>query len=478
MERRAKIVATLGPASSDPQSIKQLMRAGMDVARINFSHGTRERHAEVIQTLREIARELKRPITIMQDLSGPKIRTGEMEDGQVKIKQGETLTITAQKTLGTTEIISVTYPQLTKSVQTGGKILIDDGKLELEVVEIKDDQVITEVKVGGILKPRKGVNLPGTDLNLKAMTKKDLQDLKFGLDQDIDIIALSFVRSAADIGRLRQAITKFDCEKSKIPVIAKLEHPEAIENLHEIIHASDGVMVARGDLGIEMPPEEVPIVQKRIISMANKHLVYVITATQMLDSMVSNPRPTRAEASDVANAVLDGSDAVMLSGETAIGAYPVKTVDMMASIIRQGEQHMEEWGQSLLHVTEDFVRDDAVAITRAARELAHDRPVAAIAVFTTSGRTARLMSKARPVVPILAFTPVEKTYDYLAMLWGTTPYLIPHADSLEEMLAHVDQAVVEGTRVQPGQEILLIAGFPIQKMVPPNFALLHTIEAH
>jgi len=262
-----------------------------------------------------------------------------------------------------------------------------------------------------------------------------------------------------------------------IPVIAKLEHPEAIENLHEIIHASDGVMVARGDLGIEMPPEEVPIVQKRIISMANKHLVYVITATQMLDSMVSNPRPTRAEASDVANAVLDGSDAVMLSGETAIGAYPVKTVDMMASIIRQGEQHMEEWGQSLLRVTEDFVQDDAVAITRAARELAHDRPVAAIAVFTTSGRTARLMSKARPVVPILAFTPVEKTYDYLAMLWGTTPYLIPHADSLEEMIAHVDEAVVEGTRVQPGQEILLIAGFPIQKMVPPNFALLHTIEA-
>ncbi len=477
MQRRAKIIATLGPASNDTNTIKQLLTAGMDVARINFSHGTREGHAEVINRLRKAAGDLDRPITIIQDLSGPKIRTGEMKDGQVKLVEGAELRITSKDILGTEEIISVSYPQLAESVHKGGSILLDDGRLELEVIKIEEDQILTKVLVGGILKAHKGVNLPGAELELKALTKKDIADLEFGLQHDVDVIALSYVRSAEDIDRLRQEITRLDGKKSRIPVIAKLEHPTAIENLHEIIHVADGVMVARGDLGIEMPPEEVPIVQKRIISTANKHLCYVITATQMLDSMVNNPRPTRAEATDVANAVLDGSDAVMLSGETAIGEYPVKTVKMMASIVCQGESHMEEWGQSLLRVSEDFVQDDAVAITRAARELAQDRPVAAIAVFTTSGRTARLMSKARPEVPILAFTPVEKTYHYIAMLWGTTPYLIPHADSIEDMISHVNVAVIEGTPVKPGQEILLIAGFPIQKMVPPNFALLHTIES-
>ena len=261
-------------------------------------------------------------------------------------------------------------------------------------------------------------------------------------------------------------------------MIAKLEHPDAIDNLLEIINAADGVMVARGDLGIEMPPESVPIEQKRIISTANKHLSYVIIATQMLESMVESPRPTRAEASDVANAILDGSDAVMLSGETAIGNFPVKTVQMMSSIIQQSEEHSEEWGRSTLGLTEDSDHDDAVSITRAARELAHDRAVAAIAVFTRSGRTARLMSKVRPCVPIIAFTPDERTYRYLSMLWGTAPFLIPHAESIEDMLSYVNTAVVEGTPVEPGQEIVLIAGFPIHKMVPPNLALLHTVKSN
>ena len=277
---------------------------------------------------------------------------------------------------------------------------------------------------------------------------------------DIDVLALSFVRSAADIVRLREEIKEIKPDKAKIPIIAKLEHPDAIKNLHEIMHTADGVMVARGDLGIEMPPESVPIEQKRIVSMANKHLSYVIIATQMLESMVNSPRPTRAEASDVANAILDGSDAVMLSGETAIGDFPVKTVKMMSSIIEQSEEHSDEWGRSTLGLTEDSDHDDAVSITRAARELAHDRAVSAIAVFTRSGRTARLMSKVRPCVPIIAFTPDEQTYRYLSMLWGTEPFLIPHAESIEEMLSHVDAAVVEGTPVKPGQEIVLIAGFP------------------
>lgn len=477
MNHRAKIIATLGPASEDKKTIRSLMTAGMDVARINFSHGNHEGHTRVIQNLREASQELNRPITILQDLSGPKIRTGKIKSGTIDLVDGEIFILTSDDVEGTEEIISVNYPDLALSAKIGGRILLDDGKLELLVKEIKGSQVVTEIIQGGVLKPRKGVNLPGADLTIRTLTEKDLADLKFGMAHDIDVLALSFVRTAEDINRLRQEIININPDQKTLPIIAKLEHPDAIKNLHEIIHAADGVMVARGDLGIEMPPESVPIEQKRIISMANKHLSFVITATQMLESMVNNPRPTRAEASDVANAVLDGSDAVMLSGETAIGEFPVKTVQMMVSIIGQSENHIEEWGQSFFDPTEDAVHDNAVSITRAARELAHDRSVAAIAVFTRSGRTARLMSKARPCVPILAFTPVEKTYRYLSMLWGTTPYLIPQAETIEEMLGVLDTAVIEGTPVKAGQEIVLIAGFPIHKMVPPNLALLHTVKS-
>ncbi len=478
MERRAKIIATLGPASQDKKVIKNLLKAGMDVARINFSHGTHEEHARMIQNLRECASELNRPVTILQDLSGPKIRTGEMADGPVELVHGNELILTTDEVSGTAEIVQVNFSELPQSVNLGGRILLDDGRLELLVKEVKGSQVITEVIQGGPLKAHKGVNLPGANLRIRALTEKDQVDLEFGLSQDIDVLALSFVRSAEDITRLRDAIQTINPERSKIPIIAKLEHPDAIKNLHDIIHIADGVMVARGDLGIEMPPESVPIIQKRIISSANKHLSFVIIATQMLDSMISNPRPTRAEASDVANAILDGSDAVMLSGETAIGKFPVKTVKMMASIICQSEEHSDEWGRLSLDLTDDSSHDDAVYITRAARELAQDRAVSAIAVFTRSGRTARLMSKARPNVPILAFTPDLQTYQYLSMLWGTTPYLIPHAETIEEMISHVDAAVIEGTPLKAGQEIVLIAGFPIHKMVPPNLALLHTVQSN
>ena len=476
MNRRAKIIATLGPTSNDKDTIKKMLRAGMDVARINFSHGDHQDHSRVIKLLRESAEELSRPVTILQDLSGPKIRTGQLEEGSALLEDGAQIILTTDQITGTKEKVSVSYPDLPSSVAVGGRILLDDGRLELSVIKVKGNEVITEVVQGGVLKPRKGVNLPGANLKLKALTEKDLKDLEFGLSLDIDVIALSFVRSAGDINRLREEIKKLNPDRANIPIIAKLEHPVAIKNLHDIIHAADGVMVARGDLGIEMPPESVPIEQKRIISMANKHLCFVIIATQMLESMINNPRPTRAEASDVANAILDGSDAVMLSGETAIGEFPVKTVQMMASIIEQSEEHSGEWGRSTLGLTEDSSHDDAVSITRAARELAHDRSVEAIAVFTRSGRTARLMSKARPVVPILAFTPEKRTYQYLSMLWGTAPYLIPHAESIEEMLAYVDSAVLQDTPIEPGQEIVLIAGFPIHSMVPPNLALLHTIK--
>lgn len=477
MKRRAKIIATLGPASQDKKTIKQLLQAGMDVARINFSHGTHQEHAQVIKSLRELSQELNRPVTILQDLSGPKIRTGAMSAGPVEIHPGDELVLTTQEAPGTASRVHVNFPSLPGSVSPGGRILLDDGRLELRVKKIQGTEVSTEVVQGGILKAHKGINLPGANLEMDPLTDKDLHDLAFGLDHHVDALALSFVRSAEDIKMLREAILKLDPGTRKIPIIAKLEHPDAIKNLHEIIHAADGLMVARGDLGIEMPPESVPIAQKRIIASANKHLCYVIVATQMLESMISNPRPTRAEASDVANAVLDGADAVMLSGETAIGEFPLKTVQMMDSIICQSEEHSAEWSRLDLDRTDDSSHDDAVSITRAARELARDRDVEAVALFTRSGRTARLMSKARPTVPILAFTPDKVTYQYLAMLWGTTPYLIPHAESLEEMISHVDAAVIEGTPVKAGQEIVLIAGFPIHKMVLPNLALLHTVQS-
>ena len=477
MKRRAKIIATLGPASQDKKTIQELLQAGMDVARINFSHGTHQDHAQVIKYLRESAEELQQPVTILQDLSGPKIRTGEMAEGPVEIHQGNKLVLTTQETAGTDSRVQVSFPLFPESVKEGSRILLDDGQLELVVKKVQGRDVITEVVQGGPLKAHKGINLPGAKLEFPSLTEKDLVDLEFGLDQDIDALALSFVREAKDIDALRKAVADCNPKKAKIPIIAKLEHPDAIKNLHEIIHTADGVMVARGDLGIEMPPESVPIVQKQIIASANKHLCYVIIATQMLESMINSPRPSRAEASDVANAVLDGTDAVMLSGETAIGKFPVKTLRMMEAIICQSEEHSEEWGRLDLALTDDSSHDDAVSITQAARELAQDRDVAAVAVFTQSGRTARLMSKARPNVPILAFTPDKDTYQYLAMLWGTTPYLIPHAESIEEMISHVDTAVIEGSPVKAGQEIVLIAGFPIQKMVPPNLALLHTIQS-
>jgi pyruvate kinase len=337
------------------------------------------------------------------------------------------------------------------------------------------DFVETEVLIGGILKSHKGVNLPGASLSIQAFTEKDRSDLIFGLEQGVDAIALSFVRSAQDISRLRQEITCQAPKRINTPIIAKLERPEALENLHEIIHASDGVMVARGDLGVEMSPEVVPTVQKEIIQIANQHAKIVITATQMLESMINNPRPTRAEASDVANAIFDGSDAVMLSGETAVGKYPIKVIEMMDAIICQAEKHIVEWGPGEVTLSEDIPHDDALFITRAAAEIAHDREVSAIAVFTSSGRTARMMSKGRPDVPILAFTPDQSTYQRMPMMWGVTPYLVPRAETVEIMLAHVEAAIISSTPLQPGQEVVLIAGFPIGAMRPANFALLHTI---
>jgi pyruvate kinase len=475
IQRRAKIVATIGPASRDEKTIRGLIEAGMDVARINFSHGTKDEHADSINRIRRSARLLDQPVTILQDLQGPKIRTGEIEGDGVLIEPGQELVLTTEDIVGDNETIPCDFPDLPNSVQPNGRILLDDGNLELVIKSIGEKTVVTEVILGGLLKSNKGINLPGANLSIQAFTEKDKEDLSFGIEQGIDAIALSFVRSAQDIARLKKEITCINHERISIPIIAKLERPEALDNLHEIIHAADGVMVARGDLGVEMSPQEVPIAQKEIIQIANRHTKLVITATQMLDSMISSPRPTRAEASDVANAIFDGSDAVMLSGETAIGKHPVKVVEMMDAIICQAEKHMIEWGPGEATLSDDVPHDDALFITRAAGELAHDRDVSAIAVFTSSGRTARMMSKVRPSVPILAFTPNEQTYHKMSLMWGVTPHLVPQAETVEVMLTHVEAAIISATELKPGQEVVLIAGFPIGAMRSANFALLHTI---
>jgi len=480
MHRNAKIVATLGPSCQDEETITHLIQAGMDVARLNFSHGTHEDHALRIALLRKLSNDLNKPITILQDLQGPKLRVGNLPKSGVLLTAGQTVILAPTDSDGDFPTdpnvlrIPMDVPELARAVKPGNRILMDDGHLELEVTGVQADAVETVVILGGTLSSHKGVNLPGANLSIPGFTEKDRADLEFGLQQGIDVVAISFVRSAQDIETIRQTIVQLAPEKADTPIVAKLELPEAIENLHDIIHAADGVMVARGDLGVETSPSAVPIIQKRIIQIANRHAKTVITATQMLDSMILNPRPTRAEASDVANAVLDGTDAVMLSGETASGKYPIESVKMMASIVCEAESHYNEWGHASEY-PDEVTNDDAISMTRAARELAHDRNVACIAVFTQTGRTAVLMSKARPLVPVFAFTPEPRTYQRLGLLWGVKPFLIPYASNIETMLAHIEASIISSTHVEAGQQVVLITGFPVGAMRQPNFALLHTI---
>lgn len=475
MNRRTKIVATLGPSSQEAEAISRLIQAGMNVARLNFSHGTHDDHAAVIARLRAASKEFGRPVAILQDLQGPKIRTGNLAEGSVLLVPGQPLTLTTQTVAGDAQLVNVDYSGLPRSVRPGYRILLDDGNLELVVEGVQDELVHTRVVLGGLLKPHKGVNLPGASLEIPGFTPKDEEDLAFGLQQGVDMIAISFVRTAEDVSTVRQAITRLAPERIHTPIIAKLERPEALDNLEEIIEAADGVMVARGDLGVEMPPESVPIAQKRIIECANRHAKVVITATQMLDSMIHNPRPTRAEASDVANAILDGTDAVMLSGETASGKYPVLSVEMMNAIACQAEGNLTDWGHWHGSNSLKSTHDDTYYMTLAARELAHDRNVAAIAIFTKSGRTALLMSKARPDVPILAFTTGESSHRRMSIYWGVYSYLVPHFETIEQMLKVVEEAMVASTPIEPGQQVVLICGFPVHEVRPTNMALLYTV---
>jgi pyruvate kinase len=472
--RYTKIVCTIGPACDTEDKLAALVEAGMNVARLNFSHGTHAEHEATIGCIRRVANRLNRPVAILQDLQGPKIRTGTLTHGQpVELKEQSEFIITTREVEGTEREVSTTYDGLPHDVRPGNRLLLDDGLMELEVTRVAGVDVHTRVVHGGLLKEHKGINLPGVLVNIPTLTEKDRADLAFGVAQQVDYVAISFVRRPEDVANVKRALAEIDPKAAKLPVIAKLEKPAALDNLDAIIEIADGVMVARGDLGVELSPQQVPTAQKRIIEAANRHRKIVITATQMLESMIAHPLPTRAEVSDVANAIFDSTDAVMLSGETASGAHPVEAVKMMAAIIEEAEGHIKEWGRWRASV--EITSDDSVALCRAARELAQDRDVTAIAIFTLTGRNARIMSKSRPGVPILAFTPEPKTYLRLALLWGVTPYLIPHAESVEAMLAHVEAAMLLNSPVRPGQQVILIAGLPTNKLVPANFILLHTV---
>jgi pyruvate kinase len=479
MNRFAKIVCTLGPSSSDEETIKRMIKAGMNVARLNFSHGTHDSHGALITLIRRCAKEMQMPVAILQDLQGPKLRVGILPDAGIELKVNSFVNLYAIEG-GEPEkspdqvYLPLDVPNLARAVKPGNRILLDDGHMELKVLEVIGETVKTRVVFGGTLTSHKGVNLPGADLKIPIPTEKDINDLEFGLAQGVDYVAISFVHKADEIAAVRELIRQFQPGKVAPGIIAKLERPEAIKNLHEIIHEADGVMVARGDLGVETSPQEVPIIQKQIIQKANQHAKIVITATQMLESMIHSPRPTRAEASDVANAVFDGTDAVMLSGETANGSYPVESVHMMDCIVREAEEHIEEWGRSS-DFPKEVTLDDAIAMTGAARELAHDRKVANVAVLTQTGRTALLMSKAKPRVLIMAFTPKESVYNLCSLYWGVIPAIIPFVESLEKVVQTVDEYMQGEFKMKKGEQIVLITGFPLPAVHLPNLALLHVI---
>lgn len=473
-ERRAKIVATLGPSSQDSATLERMIAAGMSVARLNFSHGTHAEYEQLIQRLRQVAQKLDAPVAILQDLQGPKIRVGDLANGSVILTRGDWITLsTIDDSNGA---IPVDFAELPRFVKKGGRILLDDGRLELRAGDVTDTTIQAEVIIGGTLKSNKGINLPGAYIDVPGLTPKDEQDLAKGLELGVDMVAISFVRTAEDVKRVRAFINQHAPapDRMDVPIIAKLERSEALENLTEIVEAANGVMVARGDLGVELPPEYVPIAQKQIIDAANQASKIVITATQMLESMILNPRPTRAEASDVANAIFDGTDAVMLSGETAMGSYPVETVRMMEAIIHESELHQYKWGH-WKGSEPSLEREDAISITRAARELAQDVNVAAITVFTESGRTALLMSKAFPRVPILALTPEFKTYNRMAVYAGVLPIMVALSHSIDEMLESIETTTLGLHGLKPGQKVVVISGYPIGDMRPPNLVMLHTL---
>ncbi len=470
LTRRTKIVATIGPASSSPEMLKQMVQAGMNVARLNFSHGSYEDHARMVSLLRSVSQELDTPITLLQDLQGPKIRVGQLPQGEITLTVGAKLTLVPLDEFDAQpDTVSIDYPYLAEEAKPGAQVLLDDGLLELKVEAVKDKAVICSVVEGGVLKSRKGVNLPSLNLRLPSMTEKDQKDLEFGLSQGVDLVSLSFVRQAADIRFLKEFLAARNA--SDMPVMAKIEKPQAIANIDEIIAECDGLMVARGDLGVEISPEKVPVLQKEIIRKCNRKNIPVITATQMLDSMIKNPRPTRAEASDVANAIIDGTDAVMLSGESAVGKFPLKAVEMLAKIATETEPEIQ------------FVNnppaksDETHALSEALNAIDSTLNLACIATFTSSGYTALIASGERPKAVVMAFTPDIKIYHRLNLIWGVKPILLERqVETFEELTKQAQTYLLQNNLVKSGDKILIMGGIPTQIAGGTNFLKIHTIS--
>jgi pyruvate kinase len=467
--RHSKIVCTIGPATRSPRMIDRLFAAGMDVARLNFSHGSHEEHARTFALIRAASGKHQKPLAILADLQGPKIRTGALAGGgPVILRTGQQFVITTAKVLGDSTRVSTTFTALPREVRRGDRILLSDGLIELRVEQVRDRQVICEVVNGGALGEHKGINLPGLKLRVPALTPKDRADLAFALKHGANYIAVSFVRRPEDVLLAKQLIRRAGKDT---PVIAKLEKPQAIENLDAIVSAADGVMVARGDLGVEMSPERVPVVQKAIIARARELRRPVITATQMLESMTENPRPTRAEASDVANAIFDGSDAVMLSAETATGKYPVEAVSMMARIIEEAEASIGAFPRPAQQEQLKVPGTVAELVCHASREL----HMKLIAVFTHSGFTARLISRYRPLLPIVAFSPEQETRRRLALVWGVYPRNIQDVHKVDGLAGVAEKRLLEERLVRKGDVIAIVAGTPMGIRGTTNFMKFHII---
>ncbi|MDE1162703.1 MAG: pyruvate kinase [Acidobacteriaceae bacterium] len=471
--RRAKIVATLGPASSTPETFRQLVRAGLDVARLNFSHGSHEQKAELIAMVRQVAKEEGKPICILADLQGPKIRTGVLVDHKpVLLEQGKLLTITPEQIEGTAEKVSTVFTTLAENLKPGDRILLSDGLIELHVVEIKGVDVVTTIINGGMLGEKKGINLPNINVKVPSLTEKDEIDLEFCIKQNCDAIAVSFVQTADDVRYVKSRIAQLG---SDAWVISKLEKPQAVDHLESILEATDGIMVARGDLGVEVPPEKVPAIQKHIIRRCAATRKPVITATQMLESMIDNPRPTRAEASDVANAIYDGTDAVMLSAESAAGKYPVEAVAMMAKIVCETEEQMRN--EPKVAAPQSSTRRKLSIPETICESMAHsaeEMDLAAIAIFTESGTTARLLSKYRPAAPIVALAPFESVTNRNMMLWGVWPITCSRFEGTDG-LVNMAEDILEAEGIVKAKEVLGIVAGTATKSGATNFMRLHLV---
>ncbi len=472
---RTKIVCTLGPATGDESALRGLLQAGMDVARVNFSHGAHTTHAHIISELRRVAAEEGKLVAVMADLQGPKLRVGEIVGDQVHLRQGAQFTLTTRPVPGSAEEVHLPHPEIVRDLTIGQRVLLDDGQIELIVTGKTGTDLVCRVIAAGSLGSHKGVNLPGAHLRISSLTDKDRQDALFAAQQGVDFIALSFVRRPADVLELRHLLQAQDAD---LPIIAKIEKPEALDVFDEILQVSDGVMVARGDLGVETPPEEVPFHQKSIIRAANCAGKPVITATQMLQTMIEHPRPTRAEASDVANAILDGTDAVMLSGETAVGAYPIQAVHTMRTIAANAEAHLPH--QRWAHFADATTNAPCVyAVTQAISEVTVEVAVAvqakAIVTTTMSGATARMVARHRPPVPVIAATSNPKTLNRLALVWGVQPVLVQSFESTDEMIRLTVEAACQAGIVSWGDVIVITAGIPFGGAGKTNFLKVHTV---